>query len=67
MTHSSEMRDLCSTKYSRETYKKINVFFSFFNSTNFTFSLMNTLIYINIDQSRAFIREKVKFLEMKIK
>ena len=56
--HSSEMRGLRSTKCSSKThqnllyfmYKKTHVvFFSFFILHNFTFPLMNALVYVNID------------------
>ena len=56
--HSSEIRGLHSTKYSSEMlqnllyflYKKTHVVFFVFHFVNFTFSLMNALAYVDIDQ-----------------
>ena len=45
-------RGLCSTKYIDEMLQNVLYFikYNFFISYNFTFSLMNTLIYVDINQ-----------------
>ena len=43
--------------------KKTRVVFSFFISSNFTFCLMNALVYVDIDQ--GIHKGKVKLLKMK--
>ena len=46
-------------------YKNQHSFFSFFISCYLIFSLMNSLVYFNIDQPRIHQREKIKQHEMK--
>ena len=71
---SSEKIGLCSMKMSSQMFQNLLclcckkkthvVIVLFFIWSNFTFSLMNALM---LTQTRAFIREKIKLLEMKNK
>ena len=71
LCHSSEIRGLHSTQCSSETiqnllffmYRKTCIVFLFFILCNFTFFLMNALIYVDIDQGIHMGKSKVAWNE----